>query len=222
MATYEFARATVFIDAQSHTIDVWDLKGSDYRKVVKEVKDICEKTLLLDPGASFHDVAKEALADRLDGRQDAGLDLVEGENLPPYDASCDPLWPSLAAIAKQDRPLRIDTYGTRYLFKDTLPKGIQATFDAGGLRGKRSKATIKLRGTDPILQQTVRECSGFETLARRIVVDIESGSLGHIAIICRGGHHRSVTMAELLKNVYPGALVNHLTIDCRGSKKKKI
>jgi hypothetical protein len=221
MSTIEFSGVTAYIDGDANTIDVWDFVGTDYRRLIQEVQDVTEKTLALDPAASFDRVAKEALADRLDEKRSeaaAGLVLVEdGYVFEPYDPSGDDLWERLRPLVKDPtKGLKVTTWGTRFILPDVpsdQPKGVEQIFDASHLRGKRSKATIKLRGTNPILQKTVRDCPGFESLMRRIVTEVETKGLSHIGVICRGGHHRSVTVAELLVNLYPEAKVSHLTID---------
>jgi len=223
MEYLEFSKASACVDPVTKTIEIWDLCGGDYRELSREIKDLVIKTLALDPSASFLDVAKEALADRLDENRDekfAGLTLVDpksGYVFEAYNGAEDPLWESLRPlIVDPNRSLKISTWGTRFILPDVpsdQPKGVQEIFDASHLRGKRSKATIKLRGTDPILQKTVRDCPGFETFLRRIVTEVETKDLRHIGVICRGGHHRSVTVAELLIFLYPQRTVDHLTID---------
>jgi hypothetical protein len=237
MECLDFSKASAYVDPDAKTIEIWDLFGTDYRELSEKLTELVNKTLTLDPGASFLEVAKEALADRLDEDRDedhAGLVLVDpksGYVFEPYKGEEDPLWDSLRPLIKNSkRSLKVSTWGTRFILTpessgrvegtrfilpdvpDDIPKGVQQIFDASGLRGKRSKATIKLRGTDSILQKTVRDCPGFETFMRRIIVEVETKDLHHIGVICRGGHHRSVTVAELLKFLYPLRTVEHLTI----------
>jgi len=60
--------------------------------MICEVLNQVEWTLTLDPSASFLGVAREALADRLDGREEAGIEIVDDDGVAfePYKADEDP------------------------------------------------------------------------------------------------------------------------------------
>ena len=61
------------------------------------------------------------------------------------------------------------------------------------------------------MAQGVAPCNVLDgACPRGIVLEIETKNLQVIAIICKGGHHRSVTAAELLRN--SSMKIKHLTI----------
>lgn len=115
-----------------------------------------------------------------------------------------------------ERSLKIFTYGKRYIFQP--PKGNEKIFDAEVIRGSADKKSlawktlIKLRGTSPQIQYEQREARLFESFVEEIIETIEKEDLQVIAIICKAGHHRSVAIAEMLKNLYINGSTKHLTI----------
>ena len=144
------------------------------------------------------------------------------KDLPLYEGEKDIFWTKMKEKYKIDtnRNLKILTYGTVYESKFDLSKyKIQETFNAIILRGGQKnnnitfKQLVKLRGTDKRVQQEVRDAVLFETFTENIIKTIESKNLERIAIICRAGHHRSISVAEMLFNLYPNIKIKHLTIE---------
>lgn len=147
-------------------------------------------------------------------------------DIKPYSGIEDALW----GIIKSKyhnlslKPIKIITYGTR--FYETPPEEVNETFDASILRGthfvdqscdmERVKKELgKLRGTDSVIQTDVRYAPMFEDFVASIVNYIECNQDKAnlcIAVTCRAGHHRSVAVAEMLKNIYPQITTIHYTI----------
>ena len=195
-------------------VTLWDTRGTDYTCFVaalsssvtpsRSAADRVVQTLLAAQAAL------EATSGFLPSAAGDALDDIAA--LPRYDPTSDRLLHTLRDSGRVDtrRPLRIVTYGTRFVFHP--PAGTQRVFDASVLHGERNRFTARLRGTDPELQHTVRVIPEFEGFVRDIVRAVECEALTHIAVICRAGHHRSVTVAEWLALLYPDAIVSHLTI----------
>lgn len=152
----------------------------------------------------------------------AGFDMNEDaeiQEFQPYDPTKDIFWNNVINKCNIDRnrKLHIYTYGDQYLTNS--PKKSQQKFNASILRSefKRNKTMIKelrkLRGTNPKLQQEIRQSKLFENFVFDIIKTIENNNLTCISIFCRAGHHRSVACAEMLKNLYNNATIEHLTID---------
>jgi hypothetical protein len=119
-----------------------------------------------------------------------------------------------------NRKLKILTYGTRFEPGLDLTKyKIQETFNATVLRGGQEKNNltfkllIKLRGDDPRIQQEVRHAVLFESFVENIILNVETRNLERISIVCRAGHHRSVSCSEMLIHLYPLIKMKHLTIN---------
>ncbi len=81
------------------------------------------------------------------------------------------------------------------------------------------KFLASLRGTDPIIMNDVRSAPTYESFMKNMIKEIEEllkndqrGKRLTIAVICRAGHHRSVAIAEMLRNVYNDVETDHLTI----------
>lgn len=147
--------------------------------------------------------------------------IITDEIIPKYDGDNDVLWNKLKEKYNVNvaRDLTIVTYGTTFIFE--IPKQCQVEYNVIHLRGvshnydkPTKKALAKLRGTDLQIQQDVRMSNEiFEKTMNDIVFEIEQKNLTCIAIVCRAGHHRSVSCAEMLKYLYKNAITQHLTID---------
>jgi hypothetical protein len=191
-------------------VTLWDTRGTDFADVLRDaeaaVPDSVEShrrpaEVLLRVQAALEPVAG------FDGMNDDAAELAD---LPDYDSSADALVFELRGKVDVFRPLKITTYGTRFVFEP--PAGVEAVYDVSTLRGTRNKFTQRLRGTDAKLLFTVRSIPEFEATVRRITTEIEAKGLSHVAVICRAGHHRSVAVAEWLKHVYTAGSTEHMTI----------
>lgn len=187
-------------------VDVWDSHGTDYRPMLASLPDTDDVVGKL--------VALQAELERTAGFAPPAEEVAALEALPPYDPTSDALLTTLQTTVQTERALCISTYGTRFVFEP--PSGTQRVYDASGLRGERNKFTARLRGTDARLLQTVRAIPQFDAFIRAIVSDVERNGLSRVAVICRAGRHRSVAIAEWLRQLYPSATVTHLTIHHHG------
>lgn len=205
----EGINVTITIDSDNgYDLTLWDSKGTDFRGEMKAAVDEM-KRMNEDSPVMLLRILRENLNGSVAGFD---LDPINGnDEFPPYDPKTDPLVPRMKKIADQKRELMVYTYGTRYIFEDL--KDSERCYNAAILRGVRTKELFKLRGTDPVIQQTVRSIPEFVPFIKNIIVEIERDDLNTISIICRGGHHRSVTAAEWLRHIYPEIVVKHLTID---------
>jgi hypothetical protein len=207
------------IDKDCSNAIAWDNKGTDYSKQLSDAIDNIimfphdEKNRLLLVIQQFKDSFSKFGIAGMEGTDDLLSELV------PYVGSADAIWKKLKIRynVKTDRKLKIITYGKAYIF-DT-PEKCKNVFDSSILRGGGHKVSltwkmlVKLRGTDPRVQQDVRNAVLFESFISNIVNCIETHDYSFIAIICRAGHHRSVSCAEMLKNLYTNLIIEHLTID---------
>lgn len=143
-----------------------------------------------------------------------------------YDGNNDNIWQKLISKFNVDvnRKLHIVTWGTAFILDK--PEKCQHVFHAGTLRGSTMantqktdkekaafKLLLKLRGTNPKIQQEVREATLFVSFMEKLVETIENENLHTIGIVCTRGHHRSVSCAEMLKYLYINRTVEHLTIE---------
>ena len=144
------------------------------------------------------------------------------KELPVYDGIKDYFWDKMKTKYNVDvnRKLKILTYGTRFEPGLDLAKyKIQETFNATVLRGGQEKNNltfkllIKLRGNDARIQKEVRDAVLFESFVENIILNVETRNLERIAIICKAGRHRSVSLSEMLLNLYPKLKMKHLTIN---------
>lgn len=195
------------LQVDTEELILWDLKGTDFADVVTKC--------LAAVDASPHkkdDRPRLIIQELMDRyvRKDAGMDDILDIDIAPYDGSADTLWLRLKRMVNVGRKLKITTYGTRYIFE--TPEGVEEVYNAKVLRGKRNNQTVKLRGTHPQLQRTIRDCDLFVSFVTDMVVDIEKNDYHHVAVICQGGHHRSVAVAEMLVHLYPERTTSHLTI----------
>jgi RNase adaptor protein for sRNA GlmZ degradation len=65
---------------------------------------------------------------------------------------------------------------------------------------------------DPELFETIISISKFQQLLQSYLTKIESKNFDSILITCVHGMHRSVAMAEAIKQKYPLATCNHLML----------
>ena len=210
---------TLSIDKDCSNAIAWDNKGTDYSKQLSDAIDNIimfphnEKNKLLLIIQQFKDSFSKFGIAGMEGTDDLSAELV------PYVGSIDAIWKKLKIRynVKTDRKLKIITYGNVYIFE--APAKCECVFDSSVLRGgghKNSltwKMLVKSRGTDPYVQQDVRNAVLFDSFISNIVNCIETNNYSFIAITCRAGHHRSVSCAEMLKNLYTKLNVEHLTID---------
>ena len=207
---------TVWVEPSSSgwELVLWDEKGTDYALRITEARE--EVSRMDTTPESELTTLLITLRENITGVV-AGFDgESKDDGMVPYDHTIDPLIEKLRKEASPERELKVYTYGTRYVFVD--PEGVQARFDACHLRGERNSELAKLRGTDPKLQQVVRVIPEFPDFLKGIVRQVETENLHTISIFCRGGHHRSVTAAELLRPLYPKVIIDHMNIDI-GRKK---
>lgn len=147
------------------------------------------------------------------------------DNLEKYDYSNDIFWNIMKSKFNPDvnRNIKIISYGIQFypiLDQYILPdyESINHTYDVRPLRTPKDKrpvnfnSLIKLRGTDLRIQKEIRETELFELIMSNIIHDIEKKDLKSIALFCNKGHHRSVACAEMLKYLYPNAIITHLCI----------
>ena len=187
------------------------LPGTDYTLELDKAHDEMKRMneLTSHPAVMMLRIFKENITGEIAGFD---LDPQKGsDEYPPYDSTTDPLVSRLDKTVNKERALLIYTYGTRYVFKD--PDDVERCFNAAELRGQRNNMLTKLRGTDPVLMQTVRVIPEFPSFIKGVVRDIEKNDLHCVSIICRGGHHRSVAAAEWLRLLYPKVEIEHMTIN---------
>lgn len=207
------SNVNLMIDVNGENYVAWDDKGTDYSLILDEIS-----LKLMNETQNKLLLFLQYFRDHLVGGS-YGMELSEDDSQAKlYEPSGDNIWEKLRNKfnVKADRKVHIYTYGTSYMSEP--PKGCQEVYNAAILRGSHKKhsqefkALVKLRGTDPQIQQEVRECPIFYDFIEDIVKNIESKNLHTIAIICRAGHHRSVACAEMLVNLYVNRTVDHLTI----------
>lgn len=153
------------------------------------------------------------------------VDIPIIDQFKDYDKNEDEFWAAMKIKFNVDvnRKLKIVTYG--FQFYSQLDKfilydcnKIEVTYDVRVLRTPKNKQSLdfkilaKLRGTNLKVQQEIRESDMFEVVLHDIIKEIETENLNYIAICCNKGHHRSVACAEMLKYLYEGVEINHLTI----------
>lgn len=95
------------------------------------------------------------------------------------------------------------------------PEGSHANFSACGITCLKKGLNLKsLTGKHKSIQECVRESSQFRPLIQSIIDTVrEDSSITTISINCTRGKHRSVAIAEILKNdIFPCATVQHLEI----------
>ena len=210
------------IDIENHEYIAWDSKGQDHTdKLTQAIADIKiiqhkpeDKLILILQ--SFRDSFG-----KIAGFETTTIDENDID-LPTYDGTADKLWSVLKSKFNVDtnRKLKIYTYGTIFLFD--APKDCQRIFNSSILRGSHAnlpekyglsyKSLLKLRGTSLKVQQEVRGAELYKTFIEEVVSAIETENLHTIGIICRAGHHRSVSCAEMLLHLYPNRTVDHLTM----------
>eukprot|EP01040_Poterioochromonas_malhamensis_P004755 gene4755-5102_t len=205
----------------------WDDHGTAYDSVLDEIRGEVLQTNTRNSQKDInHAILLIVQRFRDSFGKIAGFDCSEDDtegneilqNLPLYNPTKDPFWLQMKQRHKvySERSLKIFTYGKRYIFQP--PKGNEKIFDAEVIRGSADKKSlawktlIKLRGTSPQIQYEQREARLFESFVEEIIETIEKEDLHVIAIICKAGHHRSVAIAEMLKNLYINGITKHLTI----------
>jgi hypothetical protein len=148
------------------------------------------------------------------------VDLIQQEvrrgkvDASDYTPAADYLWQCVGG--ERTRRLDVVTYGKRWNLQP--PPRVESTFDAScinSIRWLTRRELHHLRGTDRVVQQETRYGAGFVPFFKHLVRTIEEQDLVEIAIVCKSGYHRSVACAELLKWVYPLAIVTHLTVERR-------
>ena len=204
--------------------DIYAYNKNDAIDYTKDINNIIEKITSItdDKLLTFLQMFKDFII----GTSCYGMNYTLNDStvdLPKYDFSSDLFWKSMMDKynVKINRRLRIITYGTVFESSiDDLPKyKIQKTYNAIVLRGGSDKSSIsfkqiiKLRGTDLRIQYEIRQAVLFESFIENIISEIEQNDYVYIAIICRAGHHRSVSVAEMLKYLYLDIKCKHLTIE---------
>lgn len=119
----------------------------------------------------------------------------------------DPLFPS-------QRELIVYTWGNRR--RSAAPRAAQRNFDASGLSHHSSGKRLNLKektGMDSDLKEDIMESDKFQAFARCIALKVETKDISVISVCCHQGRHRSVSIANHLKDVFfPNAVVVHLEI----------
>lgn len=210
-------------DIENNEYNAWDNKGTDLtdklKKAIDDVNNLPykqeDKLVLIF----------EFFRDSFGKIAGFNTDMVERNDFdfPKYDGKNDKVWEILKIKynVNVDRKLHIYTYGTTFMFHP--PKNCQMVFNSCVLRGSQAnkpekfglgyKSLLKLRGTNLKVQQEVRGAKLFIPFMEDLVANIEDNDLDKIAIVCRAGHHRSVSCAEMLGHLYPNRTVEHLTIN---------
>jgi UPF0042 nucleotide-binding protein len=75
-----------------------------------------------------------------------------------------------------------------------------------------NKALRYLRGTDPEVQEEIRNTPGFDVAYQKLTKKVAESPHEIIWLGCTGGHHRSVYAAELISQQF-GYAVLHRDID---------
>lgn len=211
------------LDIENHEYNSWDLKGNNLTQKVKHAID----DVNLVPHTKENKLVLILQHVRDGFRKIAGFDTKTIEendvDFPEYDVTTDLIWQHLEKkfSVNTERKLNIVTYGTTFIL-DT-PKKCQKVFNSAILRGSYAnapekfslayKSLLKLRGTSKKVQWEVRGAELFKSFMEEVVKSIEENNLTTIGIICRAGHHRSVSCAEMLVHLYPNRTVEHLTLN---------
>jgi len=216
------SKITLLIDDDMKDIYAYDDKGTDFTDKIKAIIDridMSDKNRIILFVQQFIDLFQKIYGMNC---ADSTSDLSRSNILRVYDGAIDTFWEKMKEKhnVKTDRKLKCLTYGTIYESDLELAKyKIQETFNAIVLRGGHIKGNmtfkmlVKLRGTDKRVQQEVRDALLFEPFVENIIKTIEEKNLERIAIVCRAGHHRSVSVSEMLFNLYPSIQLKHLTFD---------
>lgn len=99
---------------------------------------------------------------------------------------------------------------------DALVFKCEKTFDARHINSSKPKGggLRDLRETDEIIQKCIESGSSLEFVMNCIVKYIEDNYSKIIGVYCSAGHHRSISVIELLKkHLYLNAKVKHLDIN---------
>lgn len=112
-----------------------------------------------------------------------------------------------------ERELLIYTWGKSC--RKYKPQDSQINFNAGILKIDRKELILKNKnGLSKDVQQIVKNSTSFMCFIAQIVNKIKSDNTLHcISINCKEGRHRSVSVAEMLKQIYfPNAQIIHLEL----------
>lgn len=110
-----------------------------------------------------------------------------------------------------DRKLVIYTRG-KALMK-SKPRDSQCSFNAAVLDCRGGGVDLrKMNGLHPEVQKRLLSCYSLPRWLKMFVEKVETNNYTCVDVFCTKGRHRSVAVAELLKQYYPNAVVSHLTI----------
>jgi RNase adaptor protein for sRNA GlmZ degradation len=118
--------------------------------------------------------------------------------------------------ANAERDLVIYTWGAKK--RRSCPHETGASFSVEHLAYREGASAhgidlSETTGMDPELKKIVSEAARFRGSMAAIIDRVERENLTSIAINCRHGWHRSVAMANVLKDLhYPKAKVTHLEL----------
>jgi len=231
-ASFQIGKAKVLLDCE-HGITIWDEQATNYVSLVRFAEDAAR---VLRP-SNLMQFWESLLRFELEYRE---FPVELKGNLPMYNQDADILWDYLRLKYNVDseREMEILTFGTRFLddnhfLKADVEKWMKTCthrFYATDLHSPRSQQLLKLKGDDSRLQASIRGSEEFISLLDLIVEQVEQEpklekrekrgkKREKLAIICHSGHHRSVAVAEMLKqNLYPSALCHHMTINCSSAE----
>lgn len=109
---------------------------------------------------------------------------------------------------------KIYTYGCRNYNPSEYK--FDLTFDLSKYRSyipKSFQSFKYYRGTDTVIQKMIVKGYTYEYVINKIIKEIEENKPVSIGIFCSHGKHRSVGMAEILKNYYyRKVIINHLCL----------
>lgn len=110
------------------------------------------------------------------------------------------------------RELMIYTWGT--MKRQKCPYPSQYNFNLCGVQYIPQDTNVLLTktGMDKDIQNEIFSKMRFRRYLDQIVRIIEEKNLKCISINCYAGLHRSVSMANMLKNFYPKATVSHIEL----------
>ncbi len=200
----------------------WDTKGTDFTEKIQKIVEYAKSENNVDT----NNTDNKFLYFLNNFKKSFYLTHpIDNVLFPDYDGKNDMLWNFLRLKynVKTDRKLHVVTWGTAFIFD--FPQKCEKVYDSKILRGsvtikQRSeeediqyKIFIKLRGINPKIQYEVRGAELFEKFMENIVAEIEINNLHTIGIFCSRGHHRSVSCAEMLINLYQNRTVEHVTIN---------
>lgn len=113
-----------------------------------------------------------------------------------------------------EREIIIQTWGNR--LRKSHPQESQRNFNVCGVSYKKRTSEIDLRsmtGMDKVLKDKISTAPRFDMYIASIVRIVENENMNSISVNCSKGRHRSVSVANYLKDKFwPKAKVYHIEL----------